>query len=131
MAEYKIVIPTTDGTTTGGYSAAGTNTNFVVDRGVSRKPQFRILRQQFGDGYEQRLRDGINTKEEMYDVSFNNRQPEEIYTIADFFDAVIPESFDFYIDNDIVRVFTDTYSIVHGSTIGHSLTVALKRVYEV
>lgn len=130
MAEYKIVIPTTDGTTSGGYSPAGTNTNFIVDRGVSRRPTFRILRAQFGDGYEQRVLDGINAKTEEYTVAFKNRPPEEIYTIADFLDAIIPGNFDFYIDNEIVKVTADTYDIVHESTIGNSLNITLKRVYE-
>lgn len=130
MKEYKLVIPTLNADGTGGYAAGGTNNNFVVDRGVSRKPTFRILRQQFGDGYEQRLLDGINTKNEQYSVSFNNRSPEEVYTIADFLDATIPGNFDFYIDEEVVKVTANTYDLVHSSTVGHSLTVQLKRVYE-
>ena len=130
MAEYKIVIPTTDGTTTGGYSSTGTNTNFVVDRGVSRKPTFRILKAQFGDGYEQRVLDGINAKQEEYGVSFANRSPEEVYTIADFLDATIPGNFNFYINNEIVKVTAEGYELSHENTVGHSLTVTLRRVYE-
>lgn len=131
MKEYKLVIETLNADGTGGYSAGSSNSsNFVVDRGVSRKPKFRILRQQFGDGYEQRLLDGINTKSEEYSVSFNNRSPEEVYTIADFLDATIPGNFDFYIDEEVVKVTTDTYDLVHSSTVGHSLSVVLKRVYE-
>jgi phage-related protein len=130
MAEYKIVIPTTNGTTTGGFSAGGTNTNFVVDRGVSRTPKFRVLKQKFGDGYEQRLLDGINAKTEEYSVSFQNREPTEVYSIADFLDATVPANFDFYIDNEIVKVYCDEYQLTHDSTIGHSLTATFKRVYE-
>lgn len=130
MAEYKIVIPTTNGTTTGGYSAGGTNTNFVVDRGVSRKPKFRVLKQKFGDGYEQRLLDGINAKTEEYSVSFQNREPAEVYGIADFLDATVPANFDFYIDEEVVKVYCDEYELSHESTVGHSLTATFKRVYE-
>lgn len=130
MAEYKIVIPTTDGTTTGGYSSGGTNTNFVVDRGVSRKPTFRILKAQFGDGYEQRVLDGINAKQEEYSVSFANRSPEEVYTIADFLDATIPGNFNFYINNETVKVTTESYDLSHDNTVGHSLSVTFRRVYE-
>lgn len=130
MAEYKIVIPTSDGTTTGGYAALGTNTNFVVDRGVTRTPKYRLLKQSFGDGYEQRLLDGINAKTEEYSVSFNNRSPEEVYTIADFLDATVPANFSFYINDETVKVMCESYVLSHGSTVGHSLNATFKRVYE-
>jgi phage-related protein len=130
MAEYKLVIPTADGTTTGGYTSGGTNTNFIVDRGVSRKPTFRILKASFGDGYEQRVLDGINAKNEEYTVSFANREPEEVYTIADFLDATIPGNFNFYINDEIVKVTTDSYDLSHESTVGHSISMSLRRVYE-
>jgi phage-related protein len=130
MANYKIVIPTTDGTVTGGYSAGGTLTDFVVDRGVKRSPKFKLLKQSFGDGYEQRLRDGINSKREDYSVSFKNRTPEEIYAIADFLDAIVPENFDFFIDNETTSVYCEEYDITHDQTNSYSLTTTFKRVYE-
>lgn len=130
MAAYKIIIPTSDGTTTGDYQAGGTDTDFVVDRGVSRKPKFRVLKQQFGDGYEQRILDGINAKTEDFSVSFANRSPSEVYTIADYLDAQVPANFNFYIDDETVKVYCEEYSLVHESTVGHSLTATFKRVYE-
>ena len=127
MAEYKIVIPV-DGS--GDYSSGGTNTDFIFDRGISRKPKFRILSAKFGDGYEQRLRDGINAKEEEVSVSFNNRTPTEIYAIADYLDATIPTSFTLYVDEDSFKVTCTEYQITHTETNAYSLSTTFKRVYE-
>jgi phage-related protein len=127
MAEYKIVIPV-DGS--GNYDSGGTDTDFIVDRGVSRSPKFRILSAKFGDGYEQRLRDGINSKEEDISLSFNNRTPTEIYAIADYLDATIPTSFTFYVDDDSFKVTCEDYQITHTETNAYSLSTKFKRVYE-
>ena len=40
----------------------------VADRGMQRSSAHRILTAKFGDGYEQRVLDGINTKMPMYFV---------------------------------------------------------------
>lgn len=130
MSDYKIVIKTTGGTTTGGYNSNGTNTNFVIDRGASRSTSRRVLSAKFGDGYEQRVLDGINNIEETYNISFNNRLKAEINTIADFLDAQPPASFSFYIGEDTVKVVCDTYSISYGHDDVYSLSAQLRRVYE-
>lgn len=130
MANYKLVIPTSDGTTTGGYSAAGTNTDFVIDRGAGRQSQQRILSAKFGDGYEQRVLDGINTKEETFSVTFNNRSDEEVDAIADYFDAIAPASFNFYIGDDTVKTVCENYSITYSHAQSYSLSAQLRRVYE-
>lgn len=36
-----------------------------------KNTEFRLLRNKFGDGYEQRVGDGINTDEESWDLVFN------------------------------------------------------------
>jgi len=130
MANYKLVIPTSDGTTTGGYSSSGTNTDFVIDRGAGRQSNQRVLSAKFGDGYEQRVLDGINTKEETFSISFNNRSDEEVDAIADYFDAIAPASFNFYIGDDTVKAVCENYSITYGHTESYSLSAQLRRVYE-
>lgn len=131
MAEYKIVIPTTDGTRGGGYDSLGTATNFMVDRGVSRGNTFRVLKAEFGDGYSQRVGDGINLKNETYSVAFSNRQNTEIATLVEFLDAMAGAlSFTFYINNDSVKVTCDSYNIVYAREDVHTLTAEFTRVYE-
>lgn len=44
----------------------------------------RVLLAQFGDGYEQRVADGINTNPEMWDVQFATRRDDEADQIDNF-----------------------------------------------
>lgn len=53
---------------------------------ATRKPRVKSI--QFGDGYEQRSPDGINTLPEIWDVQFNNRESTEIDDIEAFLSAL-------------------------------------------
>ena len=130
MANYKLIIKTSTGTSSGAYNSTGTDTDFVIDRGASRTSKQRILSAKFGDGYEQRVLDGINTKEETFSVSFKNRSSAEINIISDFLDDIVPASFDFYIDNDTIKVICQDYSTSYDQTTSYSLSAKFKRVYE-
>lgn len=106
----------------------------VADRGLGRQSQHRILTSKFGDGYEQRVRDGINTKEETFNLSFNNRSAEEINLIAAFLDLKAGLKFNFVIpnlaDSETIKVVCETYSISYIQETIHSLQTTLRRVYE-
>ena len=131
MADYKIVIKTnTAGNLSSGYSSTGTNTDAVIDRGAGRTTSRRVLSAKFGDGYEQRVLDGINNIEETYSISFKNRAQAEINTIADFLDDQPPAPFQFYIGDDTVYVICDSYSISYGHDSVYSLSAQFRRVYQ-
>ena len=132
MADYKIVIKTvTANNLSSGYSSGSTNTsNAVVDRGAGRTTARRVLSAKFGDGYEQRVLDGINNIEETYDISFRNRAQAEINTIAAFLDDQPPAPFTFYIGDDTVYVICDSYSISYGHDSVYSLSAQFRRVYQ-
>lgn len=111
----------------------------VADRGLSRQAQQRVLTAKFGDGYEQRVRDGINTKTENFNISFNNRTSDEINLIAGYLDSKSALSFTLVITDAFssgslttssIKVVCDTYQIQYGHTDYHSLTTTLRRVYE-
>lgn len=111
----------------------------VADRGLSRKTKHNVLTAKFGDGYEQRVLDGINTKQDEFSISFNNRPSSEINLIAAFLDDSAGKSFDFVITDKFssgnlttstIKVVCDDYSINYGHTTSHSLSCALRRVYE-
>jgi phage-related protein len=55
--------------------------DFSAQRTV--KPRVRAVR--FGDGYEQRTADGINTQPALWSLTFNNRTTAEADTIETFF----------------------------------------------
>jgi len=115
---------------TPGYLFPGDNADFVVDRGLTRSSKQRTMTAKFGDGYEQRLLDGINVKKEEFNASFKNRNKIEIDNLATFFDHKVPKSFDFTIDTETVKVVCDDYNINFVQTNIASLTCKLKRVYE-
>jgi len=64
-----------------------TSTNRVPDKGYTRQTQPRVLATQFGDGYQQRLIDGINPLRETINVAFNTRTAAEIDHIISFFES--------------------------------------------
>lgn len=53
--------------------------------GAEAQVSHRTLTAQFGDGYTQRAGDGINTRKEVWPLTFIGRK-DEIQLIADFFD---------------------------------------------
>ena len=85
---------TTNTVQTGGGSATkgDTITNmggpYVYDKGVQLSVKPRVLKAQFGDGYEMRVRDGINTTPRSWTLTFNNRLNEDIDNLYAFFDTL-------------------------------------------
>lgn len=99
----------------------------------------RVLVARFGDGYEQRLADGINTIEEQYEVSFLNRPKAEIDDLIVYFDAKGGvTSFNFTIPDTnaspqekVVKVVCANYTRVYVNTNCYSCTATFRRVYEI
>lgn len=107
----------------------------VVDRGFQRQVQHRVLTAKFGDGYEQRLLDGINTKNETFSIALNNRPSEEINLIAAFLDLKAGKNFTLEITNlgvtpEQIKVVCDGYNLVYPQPTIHSLQATFRRVYE-
>lgn len=113
-----------------GYLFPGDNADFVVDRGLTRSSKQSTLTARFGDGYEQRLLDGINTKKDEFNISFKNRTKTEIDNLSAFFDDKIPKSFNFTIDTEVVKVVCENYNVNFSQPNVASLTSKFKRVYE-
>ena len=70
----------TPGSNIYGFSAA-----VMFDKGISEAPKPRVLKAQFGDGYEMRIRDGINNTPRKWSLVFNNRTREDIDNLYRFF----------------------------------------------
>ena len=64
-----------------------TSTNRKPDKGYTRQTTPKVLTAQFGDGYSQRLIDGINPLKETINVTFNTRDKGEIDHIISFFES--------------------------------------------
>ena len=135
MANFKFTIPALTVDDLKG-DTPGTNTAFecVADRGLGRSVKNTVLRAKFGDGYEQRVKDGINPKEDSFNISFVNRDAADINLIAAFLDDQAAKSFDFVVTeltgDNTMKVVTEEYNINYLQENYHSLTTTLRRVYE-
>jgi len=138
MADFSFTIPAADVDTLKNTSGS-LDFIAVADRGLSKTTQHRVLTAQFGDGYSQRVRDGINTKVERFSISFNNRSAEEINLIAAYFDSKAGLHFVLNITDTFtsgalsasaIKVICNEYSTQYTNTVNHSLTTTFRRVYE-
>lgn len=109
---------------------SATSKVFAFDRGFTKKVKHRLLVAKFGDGYEQRVRDGINTQEATFNFAFKNRPWEEIEVLSAFLDVKAGLSFDAIISEETVKVVCENYDINYGQNDIHTLTGNFRKVYE-
>ena len=57
----------------------------MFDRGASETPKPRVIKTQFGDGYEMRMVHGINNTPRSWSLVFNNRTNDDIDNLYAFF----------------------------------------------
>ena len=110
------------------------------DKSMTKTAAPRVLQITFGDGYEQRIADGINTINETYSLSFKTRTKEDIDDIVFFLDARKNESKFIFTMPDSnnttrtgekdVKVVATNYSVTYDYEDFYSLSLSLKRVYE-
>jgi phage-related protein len=60
---------------------------FNPDKALKQDMKPRILKTQFGDGYMQRARDGINTITESWNLTWKNRKVADGQKLIDFFES--------------------------------------------
>ena len=105
------------------------------DKGFGRQTTMRVHVAQFGDGYEQRLTDGINTKQQTLSVSFSTRPKAEIDDLVAFFESLGGVSkFQMTIDdsngNETIKVVCKQWNQIWDFDNFYSLTATFERVYE-
>lgn len=131
-AQFQFTIPG-DNAIIGGATPAD-DLNIVADRGMMRNVTPRVLTATFGDGYEQRVRDGVNPNNQKLTVSFRNRDSATIYKIAEWFDTHIGKAFTFTVTdhsgNTNIKVVCEEYNVSYVSEFFHSMDAVLRRVYE-
>ena len=111
------------------FPSGATTAEIKFDRGFSRSRQQRVLIADFGDGYEQRLRDGINHINDTFGVQLANRRWEEIALISSFLDNISPQSFSIVLERETFKVVCDGYSVNIGHDDVQSISMELRRVY--
>lgn len=108
------------------------------DKNLRKTTKPRVLKVSFGDGYEQRIQDGINNLNETYAISFNNRPKQEIDDIVDFLDTKAGvTAFNFTIpDPDgvggetTIKVVCEDYNQTYFNNDINSCSATFRRVYE-
>lgn len=110
------------------------------DKSMSKQSAPKVLVASFGDGYEQRIADGINTLAETYSLSFATRTKEDIDDIVLFLDTqksvskfilTLPDSNNTTRTGERdVKVVSTGYSTTYDYDNFYSLSLSLKRVFE-
>lgn len=110
------------------------------DKSMSKSVSPRVLTAKFGDGYEQRIANGINSIDETYSLTFKTRTKEDIDDIVVFLDAqknVSKFLFTMPDTNNTTRtgekdvsVVSTQYSVTYDYEDFYTLTLSLKRVFE-
>ena len=119
----------------GGANISGFSAAVPVDKGFTRQNTPRIHAVSFGDGYEQRIADGINTLDQTMNVSFSTRPKAEIDDIVAFFESLGGVSkFRMTIDDsngdETIKVVCKTWNQTWAFDNFYSLTATFERVYE-
>jgi len=122
-----------------GFIYTGT-TYATPDKAMTKNSTPRIRTAKFGDGYEQRIVDGINNLEESYTLNFATRPKADIDDIVAFLDTkagvtkftlTLPDTNNTTRtgERDVKVVSTD-YSVTYDYDSFYSLSLTLKRVFE-
>jgi len=108
----------------------------AYDKGVQQSAKPRVLKAQFGDGYEMRVRDGINNTPRSWGLTFNNRTKEDIDKLYKFMNTLasvdtakltVPNSVD---GEETATVVLEDYNRVMSYDNFYSLTCTAREVFE-
>ena len=122
-----------DGSNITGFSAP-----VQPDKGFTRSNTPKTHTISFGDGYEQRLADGINNLQQELNVSFSTRPKAEIDDLVAFFESlggVTKFRFDIEDSNagsstETIKCVCDSWSQAWAYDEYYSLSAKFRRVYE-
>jgi len=127
-----------------GFAVPGVTGQVIPDKTLQRQTTPKVRVAAFGDGYQQRIADGLNSVEDVFTANFTNRTKAEADDIEAFFrDKKGVSSFDFTFpdsnssSNDsagnpvtTVKVVCTTWSQQFSNSGSYSITSTLQRVYE-
>ena len=121
-----------------GSNITGFSAPVQPDKGFTRGSKPKTHTMSFGDGYEQRIADGINNLEQELNVSFSTRPKAEIDDLVAFFESlggVTKFRFDIEDSNagsstETIKCVCDTWNQVWAYDNFYSLTAKFRRVYE-
>jgi len=121
-----------------GFDVGGTLGVVVPDKGQKRNNKPRVFVANFGDGYEQRIANGINSLEQTIDVAFTTRPKADIDDIVAFFESKGGvTNFEFTLSDsnaggseETIKVVCDTWDQTWVYDDYYTLNAQFRRVYE-
>ena len=127
-----------------GFTVPGVSGQVIPDKTLQRQSTPKVRVASFGDGYQQRISDGINSVKDLFTVSFTNRTKAEADDIEAFFrDKKGVTSFNFTFpdsnssSNDsagnpvtTVKVGCTQWSQQFSNSGSYSISSSFERVYE-
>jgi phage-related protein len=118
-----------------GFSVGGSLGQAVPDKGFTRQNTPRVHIAQFGDGYMQRVGDGINRLSQTFSLSFANRAKADIDSITNFLETKGGvDSFNFTYEEDgsetTIKVLCSDWAQSWAYADYYDLKLKLVRVYE-
>tara|TARA_Y100000590_G_scaffold98224_2_gene111773 strand:+ start:1125 stop:1550 length:426 start_codon:yes stop_codon:yes gene_type:complete len=131
-------VQTGGGTVSAGTNITGFSAAVMYDKGFTDQPKVRVLKAQFGDGYEMRVRDGINNAPREFALAFNTRAKADIDNLFEFFKTLasvdtcrltIPDNSSGGSDETIIVVIEE-YSRTLGNDEYYSLACKAREVFE-
>tara|TARA_B100000886_G_C20261706_1_gene423198 strand:- start:224 stop:607 length:384 start_codon:yes stop_codon:yes gene_type:complete len=110
----------------------------VPDKGLSKSNEPVVFVAEFGDGYQQRIANGINNLKQEFSVSFATREKAEIDDIVGFFESTNGvTAFDFTFadtnasgNEETVKVYVTQFSQNWDYDDYYTLSATFRRVYE-
>ena len=122
-----------------GFDVGGSLGTVVPDKTMNTSNTPRVHIAKFGDGYEQRIGNGINNLEQEYSVAFTTRAKADIDDIVAFFETKAEvTSFDFVVPdsnesgNELsIKVVCSEWNQTWVNDNFYSLDATFRRVYEV
>lgn len=121
-----------------GFDVGGSLGVVVPDRGMSWKTEPQVLKNEFGDGYTQRLSKGLNSLKQNITVNFANRTKADVDDIVAFFETkkgvtaftfTVPDSNSGSSELAVKVICTD-WSQNWENDDYYSVTATFERVYE-
>ena len=118
-----------------GSNITGFSAGVPVDKGFQRGSAPKVHTLTFGDGYEQRIADGINNLAQQMNVTFNTRPKAEIDDLVAFFESLGGVSkFRMTIDDtngaETIKVVCRQWNQTWNYDDFYSLSATFDRVYE-
>ena len=121
-----------------GFDVGGSLGVVAPDKGFSRSNEPRVFIAEFGDGYEQRLANGINNIKQSFDVNFANRPKDEIDDIVAFFESKKGATAFNYVFSDsnetgseeTVKVVCESWNQTWSYDDYYNLSATFRRIYE-